>query len=69
MNLSVAAQLSALRDYAEKNGYLTAREYVNEVESGPISDRPEFRKMTDEATEGDSNCTYRNSFCRKFPGF
>ena len=28
VDLSVSAQLRALRDYAEKNGYLVAREYV-----------------------------------------
>ena len=42
VDLSVAAQLRALRDYAEKNGYLVAREYVDEAESGRIADRPQF---------------------------
>ena len=51
VNLSVSAQLRALRDYAEKNGYLVAREYVDEAESGRIADRPEFRKMIDEAAK------------------
>ena len=37
VDLSVAAQLRALRDYAEKNGYLVAREYVDEAESGRIA--------------------------------
>ena len=50
VDLSVAAQLRALRDYADKNGYLVAREYVDEAESGRIADRPEFRKMIDEAS-------------------
>ena len=49
VDLSVAAQLRALRDYAEKNGYLVVREYVDEAESGRIADRPQFRKMLDEA--------------------
>ena len=49
VDLSVAAQLGALRDYAEKNGYSVAREYVDEAESGRIADRPQFRKMLDEA--------------------
>ena len=49
VDLSVAAQLRALRDYAAKNGHLVAREYVDEAESGRIADRPEFRKMIDEA--------------------
>ena len=34
VDLSVAAQLRALRDYAKNNGYSIAREYVDEAESG-----------------------------------
>ena len=51
VDLSVAAQLRALRDYAEKQGYLVAREYVDEAESGRISDRPQFQRMLDEASK------------------
>ena len=51
VDLSVAAQLRALRDYAEKNGYSVAREYVDEAESGRIADRPQFRRMLDEAAK------------------
>ena len=40
MDLSVSAQLRALRDYAKKNGYTVAREYVDETESGRIADKP-----------------------------
>ena len=35
-----AAQLRALRDYASKNRYIVACEYVDEAESGRIADRP-----------------------------
>ena len=52
--LSVAAQLRALTDYAEKNGYLVAREYIDEAESGRVADRPEFRKMIDEGSKSDA---------------
>ena len=48
VDLSVAAQLRALRDYARNNGYTVAREYVDEAESGRIADRPQFRRMIDE---------------------
>ena len=51
VDLSVAAQLRALRDYAERNGYLVAREYVDEAESGRTADRPQFRRMLDEAAK------------------
>ena len=51
VDLSVAAQLRALRGYADKNGYSVAREYVDEAESGRIADRPQFRRMLDEAAK------------------
>ena len=51
VDLSIAAQLRALRDYAERNDYLVAREYVDEAESGRIADRPEFQKMLNEANK------------------
>ena len=54
VDLSVAAQLRALRDYAEKNGYVIAREYIDEAESGRIANRPQFRRMLDEASRADS---------------
>ena len=49
VDLSVAAQMRALRDYADKNGYMVVREYVDEAESGRVADRPQFRRMIDEA--------------------
>ncbi|MXW25259.1 MAG: hypothetical protein F4Z77_03005, partial [Dehalococcoidia bacterium] len=54
VDLSVAAQLRALRDYAEKNGYVVTREYVDEAESGRVADRPQFRLMLDAATADDA---------------
>ncbi len=49
VDLSVAAQLRALKDYAEKNGCLVVREYVDEAESGRDANRPQFRRMLDAA--------------------
>lgn len=54
VDLSVAAQMRALRDYADKNGYVIAREYIDEAESGRIANRPQFRRMLDEASRSDS---------------
>ena len=51
VDLSVSAQLSALKDYAKANGYSVAREYVDEAESGRVADRPEFRKMIEEGSQ------------------
>lgn len=45
VDLSVAAQLRALREYAERNGFTIVREYVDEAESGRVADRPQFREM------------------------
>ena len=50
VDLSVAAQLRALRDYARNNGYSVAREYVDEAESGRVADRPQFREMIEEGS-------------------
>ena len=54
VDLSVAAQLRALRDFAGRNGYVVAREYIDEAESGRTSDRPQFTKMLDEAAQPDA---------------
>ena len=67
VDLSVAAQLRALRDYAEKNGYVVAREYIDEAESGRIADRPQFRKMLDEA--GKPEAPFQEILVWKFSRF
>ena len=51
VDLSVSAQLRALKDYAKANGYSVAREYVDEAESGRVADRPQFREMIDEGSK------------------
>ena len=67
VDLSVSAQLRALRDYAQKNGYIVAREYIDEAESGRIADRPEFRKMIDAASQ--PNAPFREILVWKFSRF
>ena len=54
VDLSVAAQLRALREFAERNGHVVAREFVDQAESGRVADRPQFRKMLDEASQSDA---------------
>ena len=44
VDLSVSAQLRALKEYAKANGYSVAREYVDEAESGRVADRPQYRE-------------------------
>ena len=67
VDLSVAAQLRALRNYAEANGYTVAREYVDEAESGRVADRPQFRKMLDEASR--PNAPFQEILVWKFSRF
>ena len=45
VDLSISAQLKALRDYAARNGHSIVREFVDEAESGRTSERPAFREM------------------------
>ena len=54
VDLSVSAQLRALRDYADKNGYEVVREFVDEAESGRSTTRPDFQRMIDEAKRTDT---------------
>jgi site-specific DNA recombinase len=44
-DLSISAQLKALREYASRNGCIVVREFVDEAESGRTADRPAFREM------------------------
>lgn len=45
VDLSISAQLKALREYAARNGHAIVREFVDEAESGRSSTRPGFRTM------------------------
>ena len=67
VDLSVAAQLRALRDHAEKNGHVVVREYVDEAESGWVDDRPQFNKMIEEARSPDA--AFREILVWKFSRF
>jgi len=45
VDLSISAQLEALRKYAARNGYTIIKEFVDEAESGRSTARPAFREM------------------------
>lgn len=45
VDLSISAQLRALRDYATKHEYEVVQELVDEAESGRTADRPAFKEM------------------------
>jgi site-specific DNA recombinase len=53
VDLSVAAQLKALREYAARNDYAVVREFIDEGESGRTSYRPQFRQMIAMAKHSD----------------
>ena len=67
VDLSVAAQLRALREHAERNNYLVVREYVDEAESGRVADRPQFRQMLEDA--GGPDAPFREILVWKFSRF
>ena len=67
VDLSVTAQLRALRDFAERNGYVVAREYIDEAESGRVADRPQFRTMLEEASG--ANAPFQEILVWKFSRF
>ncbi|MBI4594839.1 MAG: recombinase family protein, partial [Candidatus Tectomicrobia bacterium] len=45
VDLSVSAQLKALREYAARNSLKVVREFIDEAESGRTVYRPQFREM------------------------
>ncbi len=65
VDLSVSAQLRALKDYAKANGYSVARE--DEGESGRVADRPQFREMIEEGAQ--PNAPFREILVWKFSRF
>ena len=67
VDLSVAAQMRALRDYADKNDYKIVREFVDEAESGRVMNRPDFKRMIDEAKKG--NTPFKAILVWKFSRF
>ncbi len=44
-DLSIPAQLKALRQYADKQGCRVVQQFVDEAQSARTADRPEFQKM------------------------
>ena len=54
MVLSIGGQLKSLKEYADNNGYVVVREFVDEAESGRNADRPQFRAMIAEANGTDA---------------
>ncbi len=52
VDLSISAQLRALREYALRNGHSVVREFVDEAETGRTTERPAFREMISIARRG-----------------
>ena len=51
VDLSVSGQVRALKEYANANGYVITREYVDEAETGRSANHPEFNKMLEEGLQ------------------
>ena len=50
-DLSIPAQLKALRQYADKHGWRVVEQFVDEAESARTADRPEFQRMIAQAKQ------------------
>lgn len=66
-DLSIPAQLKALREYALKKGGTIAVEYVDEAESARSADRPKFQEMIYAAKQ--KNCSFDAILVWKFSRF
>lgn len=53
VDLSISAQLRALRDYAARGGHQVICEFVDEAETGRTTARPSFREMISAARRPD----------------
>ena len=51
VDLSISAQLRALRQYAAANGSEVVAEYVDEAQSGRTANRPVFQEMIRDARQ------------------
>ena len=65
VDLSISAQLKALRDYASKGGHQVVAELVDEAESGRTIHRPVFQRMVREARHKPPHS--RPSWCGSSP--
>jgi site-specific DNA recombinase len=51
IDLSISAQLKALREYSSRNNHIVTKEYIDEAESGRSIDRPGFKEMISAARQ------------------
>lgn len=66
-DLSISAQLKALRKHAEKNGWTIYKEYIDEAESALSANRPAFQEMI--ATAKKKNPPFETILIWKFSRF
>lgn len=53
VDLSLSAQLKALREYCARKGYTIVKEFIDSAESGRTAYRPQFREMISLARKSD----------------
>ena len=62
---SIEAQLRAINEFAEREGYVVCASYVDRAISGTTDNRPEFLRMIDDAKNGDCDAI----ICHKLDRF
>jgi len=48
---SIEAQMRAVKDYAERNGYIIVEEYIDRKTTGTTDHRPEFQRMISDSAK------------------
>ena len=61
---SIEAQLIAIKAYAESNGYVVIRAYVDKAITGTTDNRPEFRRMMFDARNQEFDAVIVHKFDR-----
>ncbi len=61
---SIEAQVRAIKEFAEKNGYALQRVYIDRGISGTTDKRPEFQHMIDDAKKGKFDVVIVHKFDR-----
>ena len=53
---SIDAQLRAIHEYAQRNGLVVVKEYIDRAKSATTDNRPEFLQMIEDVTDGSFDC-------------
>lgn len=53
---SIDAQIRAAKDYAERNGHVVIKTYIDQAKSATSDNRPKFQQMINDSASGAFHC-------------